>query len=256
MSSASSPHHRIPFHFHAEGHGFSGEFRHPGRRLIHAQAATSLPTIGGHARAHADHFHFEDFVSFRTAFTEVSGRKVNKNTFKTHATAVIEDLNILDVVTADRIVARLTSTHDPNDLEHPEGLIVADGSEFHNLRIHGHEVRVILRHEILRGFREFSNLGELIAKDKKEGRITGQNARVVICSLVNRLESDLDYIKEHPHRHVIEVPDFGKISIAEVFAEPGTRTLTMLHLQLGSPHVADLTAAETRTNGQPPPPKG
>jgi hypothetical protein len=42
--------------------------------------------------------------------------------------------------------------------------------------------------------------------------------------------------------------------LAEIFAEPGTRTLTMMRLELGSPHVADLTTAEARINGQPPPP--
>ena len=250
MSSAE--HHRIPFHFHAEGHGFSGEFRHPGRHLIHAQAATSLPTIGGHARAHVDHFEFEDFVSFRTAHTEVSGRKIDEKTFTTHATAIIEDLNILDVVTADRIVARLTSTHDPKDLEHPEGLIVGDGSEFHNLRIAGHAVKVTLRHKLLGVSVTFNKLRENIAKDKESGRITGQNERVVICSLVEKIETDLPGVD--PRQHVIKVPNFGKISIAEIFAEPGTRTLTMLRLELGSPHVATLTAAETRTNGQPVPP--
>ena len=126
MSSAQ----HIPFHFHAEGHAFSGEFRHPGRHLIEALASTSLPTIGGHARAHVDHFYHQDFVSFRSAHTDVAGRRIDENTFKTHATSIIEDLNILDVVTADRIVVRLTSTHDPKNLE---GHIVADGSELRQL---------------------------------------------------------------------------------------------------------------------------
>ncbi len=54
--------------------------------------------------------------------------------------------------------------------------------------------------------------------------------------------------------HVIEVKNFGKIFLAEIFAYPGTRTLTMLRLELGSPHVADLTVCETGGNGQPSPP--
>jgi len=68
----------------------------------------------------------------------------------------------------------------------------------------------------------------------------------------DKIETDLPGVDSR--RHVFRVENFGTISLAEVFAEPGTRTLTMMHLQLGSPHVADLTAAETRTNGQPPPP--
>ena len=57
-----------------------------------------------------------------------------------------------------------------------------------------------------------------------------------------------------PKKHVFEVENFGRVSLAEVFAEPGTRTLTMMKLHLGSPHVAELTVAENRTNGKPPPP--
>jgi hypothetical protein len=240
---------RIPFHFHAEGHAFSGEFRHPGRHLIDAQASASLPTIGGHAVAHSDNFHFEDFVSFKSAHTHVSGRRIDDETFKTHATSIIEDLNILDVVTAERIVSRLTSTHNP---KHPEGHIIADGTEFHNLRIAGHDVRVILRHKLLVECKGFQDLRNHVEKGNESGRIVGRNEGVVICSLVDRIETALPGVD--PRRHVFKVPNFGTITLAEIFAEPGTRTLTMMRLQLGSPHVADLTAAETRTNGQPPPP--
>lgn len=240
---------RIPFHFHAEGHALSGEFRHPGRHIIAAQASTSLPTIGGRAHAHADHFHCEDFVSFRTAHTEVSGRRIDENTLTTHATTIVEDLNILDVVTADRIVLRLTSTH---NRENPEGHITAGGTEFQNLRVAGHEVKVILRHKLLANCPYFADIGKQVAKDKESGRIAKQNARVVICSLVEKIETDLPGVD--PRQHVFAVPNFGKIALAEIFAEPGTRTVTMLRLELGSPHIADLTAAEARIDGQPPPP--
>lgn len=246
-----STHHRIPFHFHAEGHAFSGEFRHPGRHLIDAQASTSLPTVGGHAVAHSDNFHYEDFVSFKSAHTRVSGRKIDEKTFKTHATTAIEDLNILDVVTADRIICRLTSTHNPAN---PEGHIIADGSEFHNLRIAGFDVRVILRHSLLVQCLAFQNLHKHIESGNEKGRIAGTNGRVAVCSLVESIETKLPNVD--PRRHVFKVENFGTISLAEIFAEPGTRTLTMIHLQLGSPHVADLTVAEARTNGQPPPPVG
>jgi hypothetical protein len=241
---------RIPFHFHGEGHAFSGEFRHPGRHLIEAQASASLPTIGGHARAHVDHFFHSDFASFRTAHTHVSGRRIEE-TFKTDITTIIEDLNVLDVVTADRIVARLTSIH---SLKDPEGHIIAVGSEFNNLRIAGHDVKVILRHKVLVQCRTFQDLRNHVEKDGESGRMTGKNDRVAICSLVEKIETDLPDV--NPLRHVFTVTNFGRISLAEVFAEQGTRTLTMLRLELGSPHQASLTAAEARANGQPSPPIG
>jgi len=68
-----------------------------------------------------------DFVSFRTAHTQVSGRWVDEETVLTTATSIIEDLSILQVVTADRIVSRLTSTHKRGKRE---GHIVAVGAIF------------------------------------------------------------------------------------------------------------------------------
>lgn len=245
---------RIPFHFHAEGHALSGEFRHPGRHLIDAQASASLPTIGGHAAAYVDHFHHQDFLWFRTAHTHLSGRRIKDEdgriqVFKTHATTIIEDLNILDTVTADRIVVRLSSSHSPED---PEGHIIADGSDFFNLRVAGFDVRVVLRFNLLAECKTFKDLRNRLEKDKKSWRIIGKNDRVAICSLVEKIETDLP--GADPAGHTLRVPNFGTLSIAEVFAEPGTRTLTMLRIELGSPHIADLTVAEARTNGQPPPP--
>lgn len=242
---------RIPFHFHAESHALSGEFRHPGRSLIEAQASVSLPTIGGHARAHVDHFFHSDFVSFRTAHTQVSGRWVDEETVLTTATSIIEDVSILQVVTADRIVSRLTSTHKRRKLE---GHIVSVGSDFHNLRVLGHELKITLRHKLLGDSETFEDLRNRVATDKDSGKIAVIEDGVAICSLVEKIETDLPGVE--PRQHIFRVPNFGKISLAEVFAEHGRRVLTMIRLELGSPHVADITVAEASTNGKPVPPTG
>lgn len=241
--------HRIPFHFHAEGHAFSGEFRHPAWCPITTQASASLPTIGGHASAQVDDFHFQDFVSFKSAHTHISGKHRHDDTYATHATTTIHGLNILGVVTADLVVCRLTSIHRPKE---KEGHITAEDSRFEGLKINGEDVKVTLRHDLLVKCKTFADLTKGIASDAKSGKIAESYDKVAICSLVEKIETKLKGVDAK--RHVIEVPNFGKIFLAEVFAEPGTRTLTMLRLELGSPHVGDFTAAETRTNGQPTPP--
>jgi hypothetical protein len=243
--------HRIPFHFHAEGHAFSGEFRHPAWCPIPTQASASLPTIGGHASAIVENFRFQDFVSFRSAHTHISGKRRRDETFATHATTTIHGLNILGVVTADLIVSRLTSIHSPRERE---GHIIAEDSRFEGLRIKGEEVRVILRHDLLVKCKTFEDLTKGIASDAKSGKMAVTKDGVAVCSLVEKIETKLKGVDAK--RHLIEVPNFGKIFLAEIFAEAGTRTLTMLRLELGSPHVAEITAAETRTNGQPVPPGG
>jgi hypothetical protein len=241
---------RIPFHFHAEGHAFSGEFHEPPWCPIEAKASASLPTIGGLASARSEEFSFLEFVSFKKAQTHISGRKLADRVFHTHVTTSIEYLNIENVLTADRIVCRLNSIHDP---EHPEGLILANGSRFENLQINGHKVEVVLRHNLLEDCHTFRGLHERVASEKKSRTIAKPESRVAICSLVERIESDLPFVPKGGG-HVFEVPNFGQITIAEIFAEPGTRTLTMLHLELGSPQSSNQTVAEARTNGQPSPP--
>src|SRR6266704_732506 len=240
--------HRIPFHFHAEGHALSGEFRHPLWSLIPAQASASLPTIGGHATAQVENFHHQYFVCFKSAHTHISGKRRRNETFVTHASTVVKGLNILGMVTADRIVSRLTSVHSPKE---PEGHIIAEDSRFEGLKINGEDVKVILRHDLLVKCKTFGDLTKGIASYEKCGKRVESYDKVAICSLVEKIETKLKGVD--PKRHVIEVPNFGKIFLAEVLAYPGTRTLTMLRLELGSPHVADVTVAETGGNGQPGP---
>lgn len=238
--------HRIPFNFHGHGHALSGEFRHPLWSIIPAQASASLSTIGGIAVAHVENYHFQDFVCFKSAHTHISGKRrrgETGETFVTHASTVVKGLNILGIVTADRIVSRLTSIHKPDE---PEGHIIAEDSRFEGLKINGEDVKVILRHDLLVKCKTFDHLaksGKMVALDGKR--------QVGICSLVEKIETKLKGVD--PKDHVIVVKNFGKIFLAEVFSYPGTRTLTMLRLELGSPHVADVTAAETGGNGQPPP---
>lgn len=246
------PHlHRIPFNFHGHGHALSGEFRHPLWSIIPAQASASLSSIGGIAVAHGENFHFQDFVCFKSAHTHISGKRRRDETFVTHASTVVQGLNILGMVTAERIVSRLTSIHNPKE---PEGHIIAEDSRIEGLKINGEDVKVILRHDLLVKCKTFSDLVKGIAGDKKSGKIVAldEDRKVAICSLVEKIETRLKGVDAK--RHLIEVKDFGKIFLAEVLAYPGTKTLTMLRLELGSPHVADLTVAQTGGNGQPSPP--
>jgi hypothetical protein len=219
--------------------------------LIPAQASASLPTIGGHATAQVEGFHHQDFVCFKSADTHISGKRRRDETFVTHASTVVKGLNILGRVKADRIISRLTSIHSPKE---PEGHIIAEDSRFEGLSIDGQDVTVILRHDLLVKCKTFDSLVKGIAGDKKSGKIVvlDEDRQVAVCSLVEKIETKLPGVDVK--RHLIEVKNFGKIFLAEIFAEPGTRTLTMLKLELGSPHVADVTVAETRTNGQPTPP--
>lgn len=240
---------RIPFHFHALGHAFSGTFHRPFSHIIEAQAATSLPSIGGHASARVENFRAHHFASFRAGHSHVSGNWMDGENVTTLATSTLEGLNILNFITADRVVARLTSEGRHGQ---KETHIIALGSEFDNLRIAGHPVRVTLRHDLFLNCPTFADLRKAIASDKKSGKIVAFDDEVALCSLVEKIETDLPGVKTNGH--ILRIPHFGEIALAEVFAVPGTRTLTMIRLKLGSPDGGDATGAEVLSQGQPMPP--
>lgn len=244
-----NPKNHGPFYFHAVGHAFSAKFHVPISHVIEAQAATSLPTIGGHANAHVENFRAHHFVSFHHAHTHVSGSFLDEETVVTQATTTIEGLNILNsFITAERIVARLTSEYRRGT---KEAHIIAIGSHFDDLRIAGHDVKVTFRHDLFLKCPVFEDLRKLIASDKNSGKIAATEDGVALCSLVEKIETDLPGLEKNGH--ILKIPHFGEVSIGQVFATAGTRILTMLRLNLGCPDCGQATVCETLVEGQPPP---
>ena len=246
---------RPSFNFHAEGHAFSAEIRRPVPQHIPALAATSLPTIGGHAHHRIEDYDVPRIISFKAAHTHVSGSFVEGKdgvVATTHATTSIEGYNLLDFVTADRITARLTSEHKVGDLE---GHIIALGSTFDNLKIGGYPVTVKLRHDLFLDCKTHGELVNKIASDEKNGRIAATKGGLSLCSLVEEIITDFPGLTPaDKKKHILRIPHFGTIAFAEVLSEEGTKTLTMLRFELGCPDELTGTTAQTRTNGQYPPP--
>src|SRR5215469_2358088 len=135
------------FHYHASAHALSGHLTRPANHLIQAQAGTALPSTGGQHAARAEGFRLDQTVCFTAAYSHVAGSEKTENNKTIHttlATTAVENLNILDMVTADRIVARLASSHEPGN----ETRILVLGSRFENLRIAGYRIDVELHHEL------------------------------------------------------------------------------------------------------------
>ena len=135
--------------YHAEAHALAGEIVHPLAQNITPHALTSVPEDGGYRAQQAQQYRLETVISYGRAHTQVSGHEETKKAkrgWNTLATAVIEDLNILNVVTADRVVAQIGTTH-PQEGYVPS--ITFLGTHFQNLRIAGHLVELELDVDIL-----------------------------------------------------------------------------------------------------------
>lgn len=250
------------FHYHACAHAFSGSFTRPFAHQIDVQAATSLPIIGGHGNARVENFQFREFVTFRKGYTHVSGaHQADDDSSNTLVTSTIEGVNILDIFTADRIVARLYSKHRAGEAEGNFSLV---GSRFENLRIADCKVEVDLNLELFENIatfkqaqNEFDKKGEFrkIAEDPFQSgqpvKAPGPNG-AFLCSCVKEMKTTCPGVKRVGH--CFSIPGFGKVFLGEVVIRHAERTLTMVRFEIGSAVSGDGTLVQASSNGQTWPP--
>lgn len=268
------------FHYHANAHVVSGSFTRPVPHVVEVQGASSLPIIGGHGKGRVDDFRFEHFLSVKRGYTHVSGtpqevpvegkvdangKPVTKTHFTTLVTAVAEGVNILDVVTADRIVARLASNHTLDDKDYNEPHFTFIGSRFENLHIAGCKVDIPLDIELFQEMQTFrqakGKLGGPFGSMAEDPFESGEKVQkesldeVILCSIV-----DLKKVDKKPcpgverKGHSLIIPKFGKLFLGELLMEHSRRTLTMVRFELGSPVSATGTVVALDGNGKPYPP--
>jgi hypothetical protein len=243
----------------AHGYGFSARIDRPFEHLVDVHAGSTLPTTGGFETSRTENFRLKEIISYRAAYSVVgSSRNPKDDTYNSSVTATIEGLNILDMVTADRIVARVTSKQ---RLDEEEPTILSIGSRFENLRIAGCPVQVDLDNEL------FTRLGTYAAfkqeytenqqsREMMQGRFLWgkpkadvpeflrerynwfasddfpESKGIVLCSLVKDVKTTCSELRRYGN--VIVVPHFGKIYLAEFQLQRHERELAMLRVELGS----------------------
>jgi len=150
-------------YFHAEAQALSGKLILPFEEQIKEQAFVKLEgdskklLVEGDSEElkakkaqrnyrsqHAKEYRLEGIISYSAAHTQVSGHRSKKHPdrFVTLATSIVENLNVLNVVTADRVVAQISTTHLPGE-NSPEVTFL--GTHFENLRIARHKTVPVLR---------------------------------------------------------------------------------------------------------------
>jgi hypothetical protein len=312
-------------YFHAEAHALAGRLKLPFEEEIKKQAFVklegNLADLPVEERAqrnyfsqHAKNFRLEGIFSYATAHTQVSGHQSDKHegASVTLATSAVEDLNILNVVTADRVVAQISTTHFPGEYcPHVTFL----GTHFENLRIARHRAEPYLRLD-LAGARaegkdalpvnkgtglmnaieaQYQRLKQKIESLAAEGRekmrlrdtdaslgkkyygftvdyakIQDQAQRAkkddswggITCSLVEHVEikdisvkaADGKSIQIPPPAqtfgHVIHIPDFGNIFLAELTVKHNSYHLTMIRLEMGCLASGSASIGTCNVNGR------
>jgi hypothetical protein len=268
------------FRFKGTAHAAAGVITTPFREIIETQSPATLSEHGGYCGSTVEKFRHRNILRFESAHTEVTGSRthVDKDgeTYSTLVKACVEGLNILGMVTADRVVANLVSTYNAKEDDEPSVKLV--GSRFEGLKIAGVPVRVHLsvgtldkhhRHKDLKkaygkrdkGVRNLFGDDELkkdyahapaevkyfLDAPSSGGADMPASAGTSTVSIVKRAEHESDALKFYGH--VIHIEGFGTIRLGEVRICNHTRELTMVHVRLGCPFEGDLAITSTADGG-------
>jgi hypothetical protein len=275
--------------YHAESTALSGHIQLPIEQHITPHAFIKVAEKGGYLAQQALEYRLETVISYGRAHTQVSGHKEIKpgRGWNSLTTAVVENVNILNIITADRVVAQIATEH---PLEGYVPRISFLGSHFQNLRIAGHPVEVDLdltivgpkpandapytkdpdfidrigkQHARLRehpsAMAEILKLYNRVPESFANAQGSGET---VECSLVHNVGGSFP---GHTCGHVIHIPDFGTVYLAKVRIEHDdphpksgipqktTVSLDMVHAEMGCIATGTATVASGRLNGMTAP---
>lgn len=220
---------QLTFLYHALATGVSGQITLPFHHTIAVQAPTALPISGGYSSSRVEGYRFDQVLSFASAETTTAGSE-SREFFNTLATATVEGLNLQNVLTADRVVARLATKYSKDT---GERFVTFAGSHFKNLRITGCPIEVQIDPEQLKASRESerARFGTVVAPVTLDGRWG-----------VERLEDG-----------ALHVPQLGKIYLGEYLVTDCYQSISMLRVELGCAVEGNVTAANASSNGEPMP---
>jgi hypothetical protein len=246
----------------ADANALGGFLEAPVARILPTLAPVSLPPVGGFAVARSEAFSADEIISCSSAYTRVSGQECCADgSASILVTAVIEDLNILEVVRAERIVTQLSITLS----EQTAALAFSvSGTAFEGLRIAGHGCRPVLNPELQRPNDSKVAGGRLTGEQaRQEGRAQGErllngfkdgseDAHRWVVSRHHRMTSEatasgggyalaslVDGVEVasgcRSHGHIIDIPGFGQILLGELRVSCDAVQLIGIQAQLCCP---------------------
>ncbi len=266
------------YHYHADANALGGVLTHPYKTVISTAANSSLANAGGYNSSPTVPYHLDHILHCDKAYTHVTGGDED-GYWATLTTAVVENVNLLEVVTADKIVGQISTKH-PKLGKFASVSFV--GSQFVNLRINGQPVEPALDLHPFPGNKTANSPKPLqvssyhhkdvrkLAADQSR-KVTG-NSRTpdwvkrrygwlesvkeiddrghLLCSLVKDIRGG---DSRNTFGHVIHVPGFGNIFLGEITVHQGAYHLTMLRAEMGCASSGTVSMASPRTNGHPYP---
>jgi hypothetical protein len=263
----------------------SGHLKLPLSHPIEPQTHSKLSAEGGYVSQRSDAYQLESVISFRSAYSHVAGNKSCKpgEGWNTLTTTVVEGLNVMEVLTADRVVGQTITQH---PLKGYMPSISFLGTRFENLRIAGIPVELEYDYDIFgpmpindmpyaleagvvsRVSRQYDrilqNKNLPAALQERYNRLSSTlgSAEAIECSLVNRVAG---LFPGTIAGNMITIPGFGTITLGKLTVKhedpiasakthkKTTFTLTMIDLNLGCVIEGRVPIGDGSSNGDSAP---
>ena len=270
---------RQTFYYNSNASALGGVLKKPTQQVMTSDASVSLPQAGGTAEKRAHGRYTDSILSFDSAHVSVSGHQdVEADVWRERVTARIDGLNILQVVSADCIVAQMSVAH-PGDGS--PTTISLTGSQFVNFRVAGSLVEPVFNPAVFvrdpqspadldqdeerdeDGLPTFESLLQLAIEQKHRllpppkwlgNRMPTDDPRKQIdekgsalCPIIMEIPVKSPAVT---YAQVIHVPDFGNIFLGELLIGRAYFHLTMLRVEMGCMADGVVSACDAFTNGR------
>ena len=289
-------HNHSQYMYHASAFSISAEFDRPKKHSLSPQASTLLGSHGGHNTQRVSGYKADGLISFKEAYSEVAGSYDECNGMHTtYALSVLEGVNVADMLTADRVVARMAVYYNADGKSEASYDII--GSYYENLRIAGHPVEIKLATNVFHDNDTYSKVAtahqknvtddwlvgsklidlkkdELDDLENKYNALSGISEAVKECNEKKGRPADRGSYWFSPANHfdwkksggspeilgfgsIICIPKFGVIRLAEMTVQRHSRTLRMFRVQMCSTGHGTTEGGSSGGGSNPPaePPK-
>ena len=239
-------------YFHADATAIGGHIEKPIVKNVPVQSPVSLAPVGGVTDGNGPRFEFENVVSAEATRTRVEGHFLS-DLATTRMTSQVDQLIVLNRVRAGQLLAYISSEHPGKDPHVPR--VDFGRTSITNLRVDDADIEVLLDLNLLNGkngagngFPKKPHVQDKKLWDKVDQKFNEKNGHLR-CSLVKKVNIKGKFPGRLIRPNILEIPDFGRIHLAELIVSYHSYQLIMMRFELGCPTSGALSASAGKVNG-------
>lgn len=241
--------------YSAAGSAVGGMLTTPSPLVIPTQAMASLSASGGYGSATVENFGIAGLISVRKSTTTVQGDEK-----QTELTVTLEGVDVMGVLTVERIVAHLVGQPAAGTAE---ASITPAGSVIEGLAVNGKAIPLVTSAGVFDKNPTYSGLEQAYVEGQLQGLIVAPGSLGAPCEAgqLNGCQTRVGDVKATLYSLAansgelpvvnggLRIKDFATLYLGEYRITPYSRALNMLRVELGCETGGSLSMGSGSTNG-------